>query len=72
MPAGMARQRTWMRVWRDDWRNDRLLGVRWPGGGDTEAGKKLWGRHRRELRWHRWREMRRGEATGGTVSGGQV
>jgi hypothetical protein len=43
MPAGMARQWTWMRVWRDDWRNDRLLGVRWPGGGDTRGWEEVVG-----------------------------
>jgi len=46
--------------------------VRWQGGGDTEARKKMWGQHRWKLRWNKWWEMRRGEAIGGIVSGGKV
>jgi hypothetical protein len=70
MPLGMSRQQTWMKVLRDYWHNDRLLSVRWLGGGNMEVGKELWGQHRRELRWYRWWEMRREEVKGGIMSGG--
>jgi hypothetical protein len=42
-------------------------------GGHEVIGKGVGTRHRwkwRGVKWYRWREMRRGDAIGGMVSGG--
>jgi hypothetical protein len=44
-------------------------------GGFEMIGKGVGTRHmwkRRGAKWYRWQEMRRGDAIGGTVRGGQL
>jgi hypothetical protein len=52
MLAGMARRSwMWMRIHQDSGSMNDLLGVQWPSGGDTEAGKKLWEHQIWDLSW---------------------
>jgi hypothetical protein len=66
MPAGMARQWTWTRVWR----GDGVMGrQRRHEGWEEETEDRAWRPHKQELRtqhrwnrhgvkWYRWWEMR--------------
>jgi hypothetical protein len=82
MPVGMARQWTWMRVWRGDGMMGRLLGCAMAMRRKHGGWEEVVGSTRREVRCKRmevmWNDMtqvardERGDATGGMVNGGQV